>query len=324
VLREKTARFGLNIRDVHEIVRSAVGGMSVSESVEGLERYPISLRYPRHLRDSLEDLNNLAIITPMGAQIPLSAVADIAIETGPGVIRTENARLNGWIYVDVSDKDLGGYVQRAKRAVAEQVELPPGYSLGWSGQYEFMQRAADKLKLVVPAAIGIIVLLLFMNFRNPVSVLIILGTLPLSLAGSYWLLYLLGYNQSVAVGAGMIALAGVAVEIGVLMLVYLDQALARCRNQAAEEHRSLMRADVLQAVTDGALMRVRPIMMTVSVVIAGLLPIMLGHGTGSEIMRRIAAPMVGGMISVTILTLLVVPTIYYLWKSFGLKTTAIP
>lgn len=318
VQREEAARFGLNIRDVHEVVRSAVGGMSVSESVEGLERYPINLRFPRRVRDSLEDLNNLSIITPMGAQIPLSAVADISIEAGPGVIRTENARLNGWIYIDVSDKDLGGYVQRAKQAVAEQIELPPGYSLGWSGQYEFMQRAADKLKLVVPAAIGIIVLLLFMNFRNPISVLIILGTLPLSLVGSYWLLYLLGYNQSVAVGAGMIALAGVAVEIGVLMLVYLDQSLARHRNQATEEGRSMSRLDLMQAVTDGALLRVRPIMMTVSVIIAGLLPIMLGHGTGSEIMRRIAAPMVGGMISVTILTLLVVPTIYYLWKSIGI------
>ncbi|RFF28022.1 MULTISPECIES: efflux RND transporter permease subunit [unclassified Wenzhouxiangella] len=321
VQREEAARFGLNIRDVHEIVRSAVGGMSVGESVDGLERYPINLRYPRHVRDSLEDLDNLTIVTPKGAQIPLSAVANIAVETGPGVIRTENARLNGWIYIDVNDKDLGGYVQRAKRAVAEQVELPAGYSLGWSGQYEFMQRAADKLKLVVPAAIGIIVLLLFMNFRNPISVLIILGTLPLSLVGSYWLLYLLGYNQSVAVGAGMIALAGVAVEIGVLMLVYLDQALARHRSEAAEAGHALSRTDVMQAVTDGALLRVRPIMMTVSVIIAGLLPIMLGHGTGSEIMRRIAAPMVGGMISVTILTLLVVPTIYYLWKSFGLKST---
>ncbi|NEZ03809.1 efflux RND transporter permease subunit [Wenzhouxiangella sp. XN201] len=319
VLREEAARFGLNIRDVHEIVRSAVGGMRVGESVEGLERYPINLRYPRHVRDSLGDLNSLSIVTPGGDQIPLSAVADIAIETGPGVIRTENARLNGWIYIDVNDKDLGGYVERAKRAVSEQIDLPSGYSLGWSGQYEFMQRAAEKLKLVVPAAIGIIVLLLFMNFRNPISVLIILGTLPLSLVGSYWLLYLLGYNQSVAVGAGMIALAGVAVEIGVLMLVYLDQALARHRSEATEAGHSLTRSDVMQAVTDGALLRVRPIMMTVSVIIAGLLPIMLGHGTGSEIMRRIAAPMVGGMISVTILTLLVVPTIYYLWKSFGLN-----
>jgi len=315
VKREEAARFGLNIRDVHEIVRSAVGGMTISQSVEGLERYPINIRYPRHKRESVDELRDLTIVTQRGEQIPLSAVADLQVETGPGVIRTENARLNGWIYIDVNDPDLGGYVQRAKEAVAEQIDLPPGYSLGWSGQYEFMQRAANKLKLVVPAAIGIIVLLLFMNFRNPISVFIILGTLPLSLVGSYWLLYLLGYNMSVAVGAGMIALAGVAVEIGVLMIVYLDQALALKRSQIAEESRSIRKADVMHAVTDGALLRVRPIMMTVAVIIAGLLPIMLGHGTGSEIMRRIAAPMVGGMISVTALTLVVVPVIYYLWKS---------
>jgi Cu(I)/Ag(I) efflux system membrane protein CusA/SilA len=319
VKREQAARFGLNIRDVHEIVRSAVGGMPVSQSVEGLERYPINIRYPREKRESVEELRDLTIVTPRGEQIPLSAVADIGVETGPGVIRTENARLNGWIYIDVNDPDLGGYVARAKQAVAEHVDLPAGYSLGWSGQYEFMQRAADKLKLVVPAAIGIIVLLLFMNFRNPISVLIILGTLPLSLVGSYWLLYLLGYNMSVAVGAGMIALAGVAVEIGVLMIVYLDQALASKRSELAAEGAELGKQDVVEAVTNGALLRVRPIMMTVAVIIAGLLPIMLGHGTGSEIMRRIAAPMVGGMISVTVLTLLVVPVIYYLWKSLALR-----
>jgi Cu(I)/Ag(I) efflux system membrane protein CusA/SilA len=319
VKREQAARFGLNIRDVHEIVRSAVGGMPVSQSVEGLERYPINIRYPRENRESVEELRDLTIVTPRGEQIPLSAVADIGVETGPGVIRTENARLNGWIYIDVNDPDLGGYVARAKQAVAERVDLPAGYSLGWSGQYEFMQRAADKLKLVVPAAIGIIVLLLFMNFRNPISVLIILGTLPLSLVGSYWLLYLLGYNMSVAVGAGMIALAGVAVEIGVLMIVYLDQALAGKRSELVAEGGKLGRQDVFEAVTNGALLRVRPIMMTVSVIIAGLLPIMLGHGTGSEIMRRIAAPMVGGMLSVTVLTLLVVPVIYYLWKSLALR-----
>jgi Cu(I)/Ag(I) efflux system membrane protein CusA/SilA len=319
VKREEAARFGLNIRDVHEIVRSAVGGMPVSQSVEGLERYPINIRYPREKRESVEELRDLSIVTPRGEQIPLSAVADLEVETGPGVIRTENARLNGWIYIDVNDQDLGGYVQRAKAAVSDQIDLPPGYSLGWSGQYEFMQRAADRLKLVVPAAIGIIVLLLFMNFRNTISVLIILGTLPLSLVGSYWLLYLLGYNMSVAVGAGMIALAGVAVEIGVLMIVYLDQALADKRSELATEAQAIRKDHIMQAVTDGALLRVRPIMMTVAVIIAGLLPIMLGHGTGSEIMRRIAAPMVGGMVSVTVLTLLVVPVIYYLWKSLVLR-----
>ena len=313
--RLAAARFGLNIADVHDTVRSAIGGMSVGESVEGLERYPINLRYPRDLRSSLTELRQLAIVNPGGEQIPLSAVADVEVESGPGVIRTENARLNGWIYVDVADSDLGGYVRRAKQAVANNVELPPGYSLGWSGQYESMERAAAKLKPVVPAAVGIIVLLLFMNFRNLISVAIIMGTLPLSLVGGYWLLYLLGYNQSIAVGAGFIALAGVAVEIGVLMIVYLDQAMARHRDQAAQEGRAFNRTEVMDAVTEGALLRVRPIIMTVSVIIAGLLPIMLGSGTGSEVMRRIATPMVGGMVTVTILTLLVVPVIYFLWQS---------
>jgi Cu(I)/Ag(I) efflux system membrane protein CusA/SilA len=312
--RKAAARFGLNIADVHEIVRSAIGGMNVGESVEGLERYPINVRYPRDLRESLTDLRNLTVITPGGEEIPLSAVATLRVESGPGVIRTENARLNGWIYVDVSSEDIGGYVSAAQREVAEKVDLPPGYSLSWSGQYEYMQRAAAKLRVVVPAAIGIIVLLLFMNFRNLVSVLIIMGTLPLSLVGGYWLLYLLGYNQSVAVGAGFIALAGVAVEIGVLMIVYLDEAISKMRTRLSEGAAKPDPDDLRQAVTEGALLRVRPILMTVSVIIAGLLPIMLGSGTGSEVMRRIAAPMVGGMISVTVLTLLVVPVIYYLWK----------
>ncbi|MDT8449151.1 MAG: efflux RND transporter permease subunit [Wenzhouxiangellaceae bacterium] len=320
--RLAAARFGLNIADVHDIVRSAIGGMTVGQSVEGLERYPINLRYPRDLRSSLTELRQLAIVTPGGEQISLSAVAKVDVEGGPGVIRTENARLNGWIYVDVSDSDLGGYVRRAKQAVAENVELPAGYSLGWSGQYENMERAAAKLQLVVPAAVAIIVLLLFINFRNLISVAIIMGTLPLSLVGGYWLLYLLGYNQSIAVGAGFIALAGVAVEIGVLMIVYLDHAMTRRRALVMQESRSLDRSDIVQAVTDGALLRVRPIIMTVSVIIAGLLPIMLGSGTGSEVMRRIATPMVGGMVSVTVLTLLVVPVIYSLWKLTSLSKEA--
>ena len=317
--RLAAARFDLNIADVHDIVRSAIGGMRVGESVEGRERYPINLRYPRNLRSSMTELRQLAIITPRGEQIPLSAVAEIGVDGGPGVIRTENARLNGWVYIDVASDDLGGYVDRARRAVSENVDLPPGYSLGWSGQYEYMQRALAQLKLVVPAAVGIIVLLLFLNFRNLVSVAIIMGSLPLSLVGGYWLMYLLGYNMSVAVGAGMIALAGVAAEIGVLMIVYLDQSLARYRDRIGNR---LTTAELRQAVIDGALLRVRPILMTVSVIIAGLLPIMLGGGTGSEIMRRIAAPMVGGMLSVTLLTLLVVPVIYYLWKAASLARSA--
>jgi len=313
--RMAAARFSLNIADVHDIVASAIGGLSAGESVEGLERYPINLRYPRDLRSSLNELQQLAVITPTGQQIPLSAVADIKVEGGPGVIRTENARLNGWIYIDVNDKDIGGYVKMAKKIINEQVDLPPGYSLGWSGQYEYMQRAMARLQYVVPAAIGIIVLLLFMNFRNLISVLIIMGTLPLSLVGGFWLIYLLGYNQSVAVGAGFIALAGVAVEIGVLMIVYLDQALAQLREQVVEQHREFTPADLRQAVINGALLRVRPIIMTVSVIIAGLLPIMVGHGTGSEVMRRIAAPMIGGMVSATVLTLIVIPVVYLVWKT---------
>ena len=313
--RLAAARFGLNIADVHEIVRSAIGGMNVGSSVEGLERYPINLRYPRDLRESLADLESLTVITPGGESIPLSAVAEVRVETGPGVIRTENARLNGWTYVDVADADLGSYVRRARAAVAEAVTLPPGYSVSWSGQYEYMQRAAERLRIVVPAAVGIIVLLLFLNFRSLVSVAIILGTLPLALVGGYWLLYLLGYNLSVAVGAGFIALAGVAVEIGVLMIVYLDQALGRLQAQQPQPSRAALR----QAVTEGALLRIRPIMMTVAATIAGLLPIMLGSGTGSEVMRRIAAPMVGGMVSVTVLTLLVVPVVYFLWRARGLE-----
>ena len=311
VQRESAARFGLNVADVHEIVRSAIGGMNVGESVEGLERYPINVRYPRDLRESLADLRALSVVTPAGPQIPLSAVADIAVETGPGVIRTEDARLNGWIYVDVSGGDIGGYVERARQAVRDRVDLPPGYSIGWSGQYEYMQRAIERLQIVVPAALAIIVVLLFLNFRNLVSVGIILGTLPFALAGSYWLLYLLGYNMSVAVGAGLIALAGVAVEIGVLMILYLDQSLAALRERLG---RQASVSELREAVMQGALLRVRPILMTVATIVLGLLPIMLGGGTGSNIMQRIAAPMVGGMISAMVLGLLVIPVIYFLWK----------
>lgn len=316
--RLKAARFGLNIADVHDIVRAAIGGTSVGESVEGRERYPVNLRYPRDMRDSLEDLRTLSIVTQSGAEIPLSAVADIRVSDGPGVIRSENARLNGWIYIDIAGRDIGSYVADAQRTVAERIDLPPGYSLAWSGQYEYMQRAARRLAVVVPAALVIILLLLYMNFRNMGSVLLIMGTLPLALVGGFWLLWLLGYNMSVAVGAGFIALAGVAVEIGVLMLVYLDQALTRRKAQAAENGHAFSIDDLRAAVTDGALLRVRPIMMTVSVIIAGLLPIMLGSGTGSEVMRRIATPMVGGMLSATALTLLVLPAVYLLWKKRGI------
>jgi len=318
IKREEAARFGVNVADVQAFVQTAIGGMTVAQSVEGLERYPINVRYPREYRDSLERLRNLPVVTKTGAQIPLSRLVDVSIAGGPGVIRSENARLNGWIYVDISGVDISTYVKDAKKAVA-QLDLPAGYSLSWSGQYEYMERAKQRLSIVVPLTLVIILLLLFLNFRRITPVLIIMGTLPLALVGGLWFLDILGYNMSVAVGVGFIALAGVSVEIGVLMIVYLEQALDSRIKQAQAEEREITRADLRASVIDGALMRVRPIMMTVAVVIAGLLPIMLGSGTGSEVMRRIAAPMVGGMTSATILTLLVIPAAFLIWKTLALK-----
>jgi Cu(I)/Ag(I) efflux system membrane protein CusA/SilA len=319
ILRDQASRYGLNIDDVQDVVRTAIGGMNVTETVEGAERYPVNLRYPRGRRDSVAKLKELAVVTPSGQQIPLSAVADIRVEDGPPMIKSENARLNGWIFVDIKDVDLGTYVAAARKAVSEQLELPPGYSLNWSGQYEYMERAKKRLLVVVPITLVTIIILLFLNFRNMTEVLIILGTLPTALIGGVWLLYLLGYHMSVAVGVGCIALAGVAVEIGVVMLVYLKQALASEQLKAEKEQRPMVFQNLAAAVTNGALMRVRPIMMTVAAIIAGLLPIMLGSGTGSEVMRRIAAPMVGGMISATLLTLALIPAIFLLWQRQLLK-----
>ncbi len=312
--REEASRYGLNIDDVQDVVRTAIGGMNVTETVEGLERYPVNLRYPRHMRDSIEQLKLLPIVTPAGQHITLQAVADLRIEDGPPMIKSENARLNGWIYVDIGGVDLGTYVAAARKAVADQVDLPAGYSITWSGQYEYMERAKEHLAVVIPITLITIMLLLFLNFRNVTEVLIILGTLPMALTGGLWLLYLLDYNLSVAVGVGFIALAGVAVEIGVVMLVYLKQAMRSHQLAAEQAGRAMRREDIESAVHDGALMRVRPIMMTVAAIIAGLLPIMLGSGTGSEVMRRIAAPMVGGMVSATILTLAVIPAIFLIWQ----------
>lgn len=312
--RLAAARYGLNVADVQEIVRTAIGGMMVTQSVEGLERYPINLRYPRSFRDSLERLRTLPIVTQSGAHIPLAAVARIGISDGPGMIRSENARLNGWIYIDITGRDIGSYVEDAQRRVADQVALPPGYSIAWSGQYEYMERAQERLTLLVPVMLMIIVLLLYLNFRNLAAVAIIMGTLPLALVGGIWLLYLLDFNMSVAVGVGFIALAGVAVEIGVIMIVYLNQALAQNEAQAEASGRTFTEEDLRLSITQGALLRLRPVMMTVAATIAGLLPIMIGSGTGSEVMRRIAAPMVGGLVSATLLALLVIPAVFLLWK----------
>ena len=312
--RLSASRYGLNIADVQAVVSTALGGMQVTQTVEGLERYPVNVRYPRDYRDSLDKLENLPIVTPSGARIPLIEVADIRVEMGPAMIKSENARPNGWTFVDIKDRDLGSYVEEAQRVVAEEVKLPAGYSITWSGQYEYMVRAKERLTTVVPITLAIIVLLLYLNFRNIIEVAIIMGTLPMALIGGFWLLYLLGYNMSVAVGVGFIALAGVAVEIGVVMLVYLNQAYQKHLDKAEYENRKITVEEIRNAVIEGALLRVRPIMMTVAAIIAGLLPIMLGSGTGSEVMRRIAAPMVGGMISATVLTLIVIPAIFLVWK----------
>ena len=313
--RVAASRFGLNIADVHAVVKTAIGGMVVTYSVEGLERYPVNIRYPRDLRDSIEDLRNLPIVTKTGARIPLSDVANIKTEMGAAMIKSENARPNGWTFVDIEGRDLGSYVEEAQRVVSEQVVLPAGYSISWSGQYEYLVRAKERLSVVVPFTLLIIILLLYLNFRNMIEVLIIMGTLPLALVGGFWLLYILDYNMSVAVGVGFIALAGVTVEIGVVMLVYLNQAYRKLQ----KKNHPLNIEELREAIIEGALLRIRPIMMTVSAIIAGLLPIMLGSGTGSEVMRRIAAPMVGGMVSATLLTLVVLPAVFLLWKQKGIK-----
>ena len=321
--RIRAARLGLNIKDVQEVIKTAVGGMNVTESIEGLERYPVNLRYPRRIRDSVEQLKLLPVVTPAGARIPLGDVADITIQDGPPMIKSENARLNGWIFVDIKDRDLGSYVKEAQSTIKKIVDLPSGYSIHWSGQYEYMVRALDRLKIVVPLTLIIIILLLYVNFRNVTEVLIILGTLPFALGGSIWLLYLLEYNLSVAVGVGFIALAGVAVEIGVIMLVYLNQALYKRKERLKHDSQSLSMTDLREVIVEGALLRIRPIMMTATAIIVGLLPIMLGSGTGSEVMRRIAAPMVGGMISTTILTLIVIPAVFFLWKKRAIDQSSI-
>ncbi len=314
IKRVRAARYGLNISDVHEVIRTALGGMKVPQSVEGLERFPVNLRYPRDYRNSLTRLRNLPIVAPSGVHLLLKDVATIKVTAGPAMIKSEGARPNGWVFIDIKDRDLGSYVDEAKKLVAKELKRPDGYSISWAGQYQYLVRAKEKLSVVVPVTLMIIVLLLFLNFKNFTEVLIIVATLPLALVGGYWLLYLLGYNLSVAVGVGFIALAGVAVEIGVVMLVYLNQAIREMLERASETGEPISQQNIRDAVISGALLRVRPIMMTVSAIIAGLLPIMLGSGTGSEVMRRIAAPMVGGMVSATILTLVLIPAVFYLWK----------
>ncbi|HET8729314.1 MAG TPA: efflux RND transporter permease subunit [Alphaproteobacteria bacterium] len=306
--RMRVARYGLNVSNVQTLIARAIGGENIGETVEGLQRFPINVRYPRELRDSPEKLGQLPIITAAGATIPVSSVADIEITDGPPMIKSENARLSGWVYVDIRGRDLGSFVRDAKRAVTEAVKLPPGYSIAWSGQFEYLERAAKRMQVVVPFTLGIIFLLLFMTFRHFAEPLLIMSTLPFALIGGVWLLFLLGYEVSAASTVGFIALAGVAAEFGVVMLIYLDNAIAERRR----EGRFASLEDLRDAIMEGAVLRVRPKAMTVAVIVAGLLPIMLGGGTGSEVMQRIAAPMVGGMITAPLLSMLVLPAAYYL------------
>jgi Cu(I)/Ag(I) efflux system membrane protein CusA/SilA len=312
--RDAAARFDLNIADLQDVIRTAVGGMNVTDTVEGLQRFPVNLRYPRAWRDSLQGLKELPLITPAGATIPLSQVAEVEVVNGPDMIQSTDTRPTGNVYIDISGRDLGSYVAAAQAAVAKELKLPAGYTLTWAGQYQYLQRAEARLKLVVPLTLFVILLLLYFNFRSFAKAFIIMGTLPLSVVGGVWLLWLLDYNLSVAVDVGFIALAGVAAETGVVMLVYLDSALEHRRQLAAAERRAFTHGDLQAAILEGAVLRVRPVIMTVTAIIAGLLPIMFGDGTGAEVMRRIAAPMVGGMLSATVLALLVVPAVYYLWQ----------
>lgn len=319
IQRAKAARFGLNISDIQQVIATAIGGMNVTKTVEGLERYPVNIRYPQDYRNSPEQLALLPIITPNGQRIPLGDVANIFIEDGPPGIKSENARLNGWSFIDITnDTDIGHYVENAQKILREQLVLPAGYSIAWAGQYEYMQRAKEKLTYVVPLTLAIIIVLLYLNFRNMIEVAMIMGTLPLAMVGSIWLMYLEGYNFSVAVGVGFIALAGVAVEIGVIMLVYLNQAYHAMLVEHKAKGRPIDKTSIFAVVIEGAGKRVRPVMMTAAAIVVGLLPILYGTGTGSEVMSRIAAPMVGGMLSAVILTLLVLPTLFYLWRASGL------
>jgi copper/silver efflux system protein len=306
--RVRAARLGLTLADVQQVVALAIGGENVGETIEGLQRFPINIRYPRELRDSVEKLTVLPIVTEAGATTTLGAVADLVVTDGPAQIRSENARLNGWVYVDISGRDLGRYVRQAQQLVAERVALPPGYSITWSGQFEYLERATKKLTLVVPVTLAIIFVLLYLTFRSLTEASLIMVTLPFALIGGLWLLFLLGYNLSIASAIGFIALAGVSAEFGVVMLIYLDHAVAKRRTA----NNFNTETDLIEAIEEGAVLRVRPKAMTVTVIIAGLLPIMLGGGTGSEVMRRIAAPMVGGMITAPMLSMLVLPAIYLL------------
>ena len=308
--RDRIARHGLTIDAVESVIMSALGGMNVTWTVEGQARYPVNVRYPRERRDDLSDIRRVRVPTMAGYTVPLEQLASITIVDGPPMIKTENARKTVWIYVDTRDSDIGGFVEKLQSAVNAEIKLPAGYSIVWSGQFEYMERAAKRLQLVIPITLLIIFFLLYIHFGNITESLIVMLTLPFALVGGIWLMYILGFNTSVAVAVGFIALLGLAAETGVVMLVYLDEAF----NRYGAEDRLNTRSDLRSAITEGAVDRVRPKLMTVATTLIGLLPVMFGTATGSEVMKRIAAPMVGGLITSTFLTLLIIPAIYYLIK----------
>jgi Cu(I)/Ag(I) efflux system membrane protein CusA/SilA len=342
--REKAARYGLTIGDVQDVIMSAIGGMQVTETIEGLERYPVNIRYPRDLRDNPEQLSRVLIPTPYGAQIPLGQLASIEFRRGAPVIKSEDARPNAWVYVDIRTTDVGGFVAEAKQILSEQLEIPPGYAISWSGQYEYMERAAARLRVVIPLTLFLIFLLLYLNFGNVSAPAVVMMSVPFALVGGFWLVYWYGFNMSVAVAVGFIALAGVAVETGVLVLTFIEEAIAERRREKLDAYREgsassphLSNEDIVDAVHTGTSQRVRPVVMTATSTIVGLLPIMLGGGTGSDVMQRIAAPMVGGMLTTTFLCLLVLPVIYTFvlqWKtaskaraeqtSYSMENTQLP
>ena len=309
--REEAARYGLTVGDIQHVIETALGGMSITTTVEGLERYPVNLRYSRELRDNLEAIRSVLVSAPGNQQIPLGQLATITTKKGPMVIRTEDTRPNAWVFIDIRNIDVGTYVKKAQKALAEKIKLPTGYNMIWSGEFEYIQRAQKHLMLIIPMTIFIIFVIIYINTRSLTKTAIVFLAVPFSLVGAFWYLYLLGYNLSVAVWVGIIALAGLDAETGVVMLLYLDHAFNERREKG------LMRnpEDLREAIDYGAVRRIRPKIMTASVIIAGLLPIMWSHGTGADVMKRIAAPMIGGVVTSVIMELAVYPVIYYLWKA---------
>jgi Cu(I)/Ag(I) efflux system membrane protein CusA/SilA len=315
--REALARYGLTIDDVQNVIMTAIGGETISTTIEGRERYSINLRYPRDLRENIDQLERVLVMAPMGRQVPLKEVADISLVNGPSMIRDENGMLAGYVYVDITGRDVGGYVEDAKRAVAAELKLPTGYSIIWSGQYENMLRVRERLKIVLPVTIAVIFLLLYANTKSSFKALIIMLAVPFSLVGAVWLLWLLNYNISIAVWVGMIALMGLDAETGVFMLLFLDLSYDEAKRNGELRNRS----DLHEAIIHGAVKRIRPKMMTVGAAVMGLMPIMGSVGSGADMMKRIAAPMVGGLFTSFLMELLVYPAIYLLWKGREQKTT---